>query len=228
MSAADPLAHVLAPLTALDWDDVATVADSVEPLLREVATADVLAAAVDHVRRAPDLRAACEHDDFFRKLTLARDPSTGVALRLHQLAPEDAPVPHNHRASFAALQLAGHYRHLLYDPPPAHDAEPTPAQITGLRPTVARVERPGTFYALHHGAVHATLVSDGHLSLVARGPSRRRRLMMLHPATGRIEWLYGGADETPAALQAKQMADDVFDDMTRFVTHVVAEREVAR
>jgi hypothetical protein len=223
-----PLDGVLTRLAALDWDDVAAVAGVAERLLREVVTSGDLVAAVDHVRHDPARRDACEHDDFFRKLVLARDPGTGVALRLHQLGPEDETVPHDHRASFAALQLAGRYRHLLYDPPAVGSGrevapEPTPAQIAALRPTTARVERPGTFYALHHGAVHATLVGAGHLSLVARGPSRRRRLMMLHPATGRIEWLYGGADETPAALQAKRMPDEVFDDMARFATRVVGD-----
>lgn len=230
-----PLAPALDRLLTLDWDDVVQASRTVEPLLREIAGSGHLAAALDHAEQDPELRRAAEHDEFFRKVALARDPGTGISLRLHLLAPESEAVPHNHRASFAALVLAGRYEHLLYDLPrswldpgddpglaPGHRPEAsTPAAVMALRPSQARVERPGSFYALHHGGVHATLVEAGHVSLVARGPSRRRRLVMMHVATGAIEWLSGSSDETDEELAAKQMTDAVFAEVRAQVSAAV-------
>lgn len=224
-----PLQDALDTLVKADWDDVHGLGHLTEPLLRSIVEDGDLPRAFEHVHSDPLLRAACEHDWFFRKICLARDTETGTAIRLHMLAPEDTPVPHNHRASFAALMLAGGYDHLQYDIPgewlnPGPDDRPTAAQIRAVRPTTGRTERPGSFYVLHHTGVHATLVDEGHISLVARGPSRRRRLLMMYPDRGEIEWLYGSVDEDDDALRAKQMTDSVLEEAAQTVLQLTDQR----
>jgi hypothetical protein len=218
-------------LGSLDWDDTVRVSDVARGVLTEVASdRPAMIAALAQVGERPEMFARCEMDDFFYRIVLAEDHETGVSLRLHFLKGNEREQPHNHRATFASLLLSGGYRHSLYQVPgefmrrgDGRRGEPgvSAEEIRRLRPSHTRYESAGSFYALHHSAFHTTIPAGDHISLVARGPSSRRRLLIFYPEERRAEWLYGGADETPEQLLKKRLPAGAYRGLVARVERVV-------
>lgn len=221
----------LSRLGSLDWNDTLRVTDVSRDVLTQVASdRPAMIAALTQLSERPEMFTRCEMDDFFYRIVLAEDPETGVSLRLHFLKGNEREQPHNHRATFASLLLSGGYRHSLYQVPDefmrrsdGQHGQPdiSAEEIRRLRPSHTRYESVGSYYALHHSAFHTTIPTADHISLVARGPSSRRRLLIFYQKERRAEWLYGGADETPQQLLKKKLPVDAYQALAARVERVI-------
>lgn len=224
-------AEALKVLGSLNWDDTLQVSEVARDVLGLVAAdRPAMMAALAQLTERPAMFTRCEVDDFFYRIVLAEDLDTGVSLRLHFLKSNQREQPHNHRAAFASLLLAGGYRHSLYQIPDeflnrADDEDGQPSislpEIQGLRPAHTRYESTGSCYALHHSAFHTTIVTADHISLVARGPSARRRLVIVYKEERRAEWFYGSAEESTQQLQKKKMPIDDYRKLVSRVERVI-------
>ena len=224
-------AEALNRLGSLDWNDTLRVSDVARDVLMQVASdRPAMIAALAQLAERPEMFARCEMDDFFYRIVLAEDHETGVSLRLHFLKSNEREQPHNHRATFASLLLSGGYRHSLYQVPDefmrrtdGQQGRPgiSPAEILQLRPSHTRYESAGSYYALHHSAFHTTIPTADHISLVARGPSSRRRLLIFYQEERRAEWLYGGVDETPQQLLRKKLPVETYQGLVSRVERVI-------
>jgi|SRR5215472_82655 len=224
-------AEALNVLGSLNWNDTLRVSDVARDVLTRVAAdRPSMMAALAQLSERPEMFTRCEMDDFFYRIVLAEDHETGVSLRLHFLKGNEREQPHNHRATFASLLLSGGYRHSLYQIPDEFMRRPdgqqgqpgiSPAEIRRLWPSHTRHESAGSCYALHHSAFHTTIPTADHISLVARGPSSRRRLLIFYQEECRAEWLYGGADETPQQLLKKKLPVDAYQGLVARVERVI-------
>jgi hypothetical protein len=202
--------HAVAPLRALDWDDI----DAVENATRKAFTQ----LAGDHglVRDAllalptrPELLALCEHYDILDKIVLYQD-EVGVRVRLHVFLPGYFDRPHNHRWSYASLILRGEYRHHLFGDVDV-DAVPEPGSLTAL---MVRQEQAGSTYALHHAMVHAVVAEPYTVSLVVRGPAVKDRFLVMDRRTGESRWQYGAERESAGDAARKRMTRPRLDELT--------------
>lgn len=224
-------AKALEVLGSLDYENMIDVGETALDVLREVAAdRSAMFAALAQLRERPEMFTRCEMDDFFYRIVLCEDPDTGVSLRLQFLKGIKHEQPHNHRAAFASLLLSGGYRHSLYQLPDELLARAdtelgqpnlTSAEIARLRPAQTRFESTGSFYALHHTAFHTTIPTSDHVSLVVRGPSARRRLLIVYQDERAAEWLYGGAEETPEQLRKKKLPASDYEQLVARVAQAI-------
>jgi len=172
---------IIEPLRSLDWEDI----DAIEAASRKALDSllenrglirKTLLALPEH----PDLLNLCEHYDILDKVVLWDDLS-GVRVRLHVFLPGYFDRPHNHRWSYASAILRGEYVHYLFGNAEL-DEKVNPGS---LKPLMARHERIGDAYALHHTMVHAVVAEPHTVSLVIRGPAVKDRFLVMDRKTGR-------------------------------------------
>ncbi|HEY8411157.1 MAG TPA: hypothetical protein VIK76_07140 [Pyrinomonadaceae bacterium] len=187
--ATEPIfATVAAGIAAIDFNDLQSMLDGGEALMRDAAHPAQLRALLERTRTSPDLLAQCEHFNLFDKILLYEDRERSVKLRLHVFGGEVREM-HHHRASFAALVLHGSYRHLLFgDEKGLGDPSDGPSQ---LQPLLAQEQRPGTSYAIHHAMVHATVAKPETVSLMLQAPVARESFRIYDLETGRRRDRYG-------------------------------------
>lgn len=220
-------AEALKVLGALDWEDTVGAGEKARDILTALAgDKPAMLAALAQVKERPVLFARCERGDSFRRIVLCEDPDTGVSLRLQFLTGCKTELPHNHRATFASLLLSGGYRHYLYQIAGELVSWPddergrmalSEADMQRIRPAQTRFESTGSFYALHHSAVHTTLPTEGHVSLVVRGPSARRRLLIIYKEEREAAYMYGGAEETAEQLLRKKLPEPEYERLAALV-----------
>ncbi len=205
----------------LDWNDV----NEAEKLTRQLSdrltgNSSQLNLAMEYVQESTDLFSKSESDGFFDRVVLYDDPKSGLSIRLHSIVPDCIEQPHNHRATFAAFQLKGGYRHTSFNLPTklidiaeSHEHKlKIPDEFTDqLEPVSVRWESAGDSYLLHHTAVHDTSSDGDQLSLVIRGPAEKDRLLFIHSDEQYAEWMYGGAFEPELILAGKKMDSESFE-----------------
>ncbi|MDG4768304.1 hypothetical protein O7632_30060 [Solwaraspora sp. WMMD406] len=201
--------EMISPLSALNWNDVASVNTAATKLLDQLA--DDRAILADLVERLPDdahLASLCEHYDILDKLVLHDDP-TGWRLRLHIFLDGYFDRPHNHRWTYTSRILTGSYTHTLYGTD--HDFTDE-VDVSALTPRMVRVEEPGDTYTLHHSMIHSVTAHGEAVTLIVRGPAVKDRFVVTDRTSGRAWWQYGAANETPEAAAAKRMTSGHLSD----------------
>jgi hypothetical protein len=201
---------IIEPLRSLDWEDI----DTVEHATRKATLAlledpQVIRDALLALPKRPDLLKLCEHYDILDKLVL-HDDESGIRLRLHVFLPGYFDRPHNHRWSYASTILRGEYRHYLFG-----DAE-LGEQIdpASLKTLMARQERVGSAYALHHTMVHAVVAEPYTVSVVIRGPAVKDRFLVMDRGTGESWWQYGATQEDAKSAERKRMSPARLNELT--------------
>jgi len=210
---AHPLQHLLRDnFVDINWEDQNSALDFCLPILDSLANqpslmVDALEYAFEH---DPVLLARSEIDHFLDRAVLFEDHSLDCSIRLQKLHAGDGDRPHNHRASFATLILQGEYRHAIHSHPADLDyRQQTPPmtveEIEGMKTVIDRVEKPGSYYAIHHSLVHSTRPTKDHLSVLIRGPSVKTRNFFFDEKRKQSFWHVSTQDETEEAIAGRQM-----------------------
>ena len=200
---------VFAPLTGLDWNDLAAVtAASTEVLDQLAADRPILGELTAAVVDSPDLARLCEHYDILDKIVLHDDPA-GWRLRLHVFLDGYFDRLHNHRWTYTSHILSGSYTHVLYGAD--HDFTDE-VDVAALAPRMVRIEEPGDAYTLHHSMIHSVTAHGETVTLIVRGPAVKERFVVTDRATGKAWWQHGAATESREAAAAKRMTDNQLRD----------------
>ena len=197
-------------LTGIDWDDIEVVEGAARPFLEQLGQdREILGTLLRQAREDPRLRELSEHYDILDKIVLYDAPDSGFRLRLHVFLPGYFDRPHNHRWSYSSLILRGGYTHYLYGSDEGLSKE---TKVAELRPQMVRTEHAGSSYTLDHSMVHAVVAEPYTVSLIVRGPARKRRFLVMDRQTSRVWWQQGAGDESEEEQAAKRMDDDRFDE----------------
>jgi hypothetical protein len=207
----------------VDWDELRSVQAAAYPFLDTLATEPQRM--IDAMARAlvdPKLLARSESDHFFDRAVLFEDYARGCSVRLQRLHPETYDRPHNHRATFATMVLAGGYDNTPYAAPADLDRRTTEVpmdtdEVRSMGVLVERFEAPGAQYAIHHTAVHSTSPRDAHLSILVRGPSAKDRLFFVDDARGGAYWHWGSRFEDPDDVHRRLMTTERMTEMITLV-----------
>jgi hypothetical protein len=199
----------------LDWSDLGKVTAVNDELLHELsADKRTLTRLLDRVAEEAPLFAQCERHRLLDKLVIYDGSERGFRIRLHLSTNDHLDRPHDHRFSFSSLILAGGYRHVRHrlvgdvDTRLAPEAmEDHQAVVSGLRvePQFATEESAGSFYTIHHSAIHTTVMADNTVSLFIRGPAEKDRSLIMDRASQQLWWRYGAQQERPERRARKQM-----------------------
>ena len=205
---------IIDPLRLVDWEDAGAVEHRCRKALAALAgdpqiIRSVLLALLALPGR-PDLLELCEHHDLFDKILLYDDAEYGLRVRLHIFLPGFVDPPHNHRWSFASMILRGGYRHGLFgDADQVMRTDPA-----SLRALLARQERAGCIYALHHAMVHSVEPEPYTVSLVLRGPAVKDRHVVMDRAAGPTWWQRGRSPDAARKPVSRQMSLDRLAELT--------------
>ncbi len=174
----------------------------------------------------------CERHQLLDYLVLYDAPERGFRVRLHMSTADHFDRPHDHRFSFSSYIVTGTYRHTWYEcdrDPYAESSDEECQRWDSLRnpddasshllsrvsPLLMRDERPGSCYTLHHSVLHTTFTTPGTVSVFVRGPSEKRRSVIMDKTTGRVWWRYGQTEESAERRKAKAMTRGEYEE---FVT----------
>jgi hypothetical protein len=201
---------LLRPAASIDWANVREARRASSALFdRVVAAEGLLSAVVGEVIAARGTGGGCESYPAMDKLVLWASPDRTLRLRLHVFYPGYYDRPHNHRWSFLSRVLSGGYLHALY----GTETEVLAEAQAGHAPRVrfAHEEPAGSEYFLDHSLVHSLSADQVTVSLMLRGPSVKDGYFTLDgPATDRIVWSSGAAQEGRTDLAAKAMGEEGF------------------
>lgn len=205
----------------LDWTDLERVTAINDALLHELAgDKRALTRLLDRVAEDEQLIAQCERHRLLDKLVIYDGSERGFRIRLHLSTNDHLDRPHDHRFSFSSLILAGGYRHVRHRLVGELDTSLEPAAmedhqavVSGLKvePQFATEESAGSFYTIHHSAIHTTVMADNTVSLFIRGPAEKDRSLILDRASGQLWWRYGAQQEPPERRARKQMDRSHFE-----------------
>jgi len=199
----------------LDWTDLERVTAINDKLLHELAAdKQALACLLDRAAEEEHLFAQCERHRLLDKLVIYDGSDRGFRIRVHLSTNDHLDRPHDHRFSFSSLILAGGYRHVRHRLVGELDTDLAPEAMedhqavgSGLQvePQFATEESVGSFYTIHHSAIHTTVMADNTVSLFIRGPAEKDRSLIIDRASGQLWWRYGAEQETPERRERKQM-----------------------
>lgn len=209
----------------IDWADFERAAEvSRECLERVSGDPQALTRLLVTAINSPPLRAKAETHQLLDYFVIYDALDRGFRLRLHVSTSDHLQRPHDHRFDFSTRILCGSYEHCIIqcskdpysmsnevDALPFQDrAHPDPrALLRNEDFPVAKVEdqRSGDTLSLHHSVVHTVLTTAGTVSLVLRGPARRRRSFIFDRGDQSLWWRFGQQDEISARREAKIMSD---------------------
>jgi hypothetical protein len=163
----------LAGVPSLDILDLREVQRISRALLDRLADdRDLLTRLVGEVLHDPERLAASRVTLLLNRLSLYQAPDRGFEVRLNMNPrPDNQLVPHDHCYAFAARILTGGYVHVVRRRTNGWDGPFTKAD---LKPGIVTVERPGSAYTLDHSMVHQAVMEPDTVTLVVRGPRRKR------------------------------------------------------
>jgi hypothetical protein len=156
----------------------------------------------------------CERHRLLDKLVIYDALDRGFRIRLHLSTNDHLDRPHDHRFSFSSLILRGAYQHVRHKPIgkldetiPGTIQEDRQAVLTDVKvePYFTTIEEPGSYYTLHHTAIHTTITTDNTVSLFIRGPVEKERSFIMDRHTGKLWWRYGEVNESPERRRRKAM-----------------------
>jgi hypothetical protein len=199
----------------LDWTDLEKVTAINDELLHELAADKrTLARLLERCAEEQSLFAQCERHRLLDKLVIYDGSERGFRIRLHVSTNDHLDRPHDHRFSFSSLILAGGYRHVRHRLVGDLDTDLAPEAMedhqavgSGLQvePQFATEESAGSFYTIHHSAIHTTVMAENTVSLFIRGPAEKDRSLIIDRASGQLWWRYGAQQETQERRERKQM-----------------------
>jgi len=207
----------------INWDDPENWIPSGRNILNELhCNRALLRKMLDAVVSDDELFDLSEINGPFDKIVLFDDGRS--RLRLHKWRTVEDELIHDHRYDFVSVVLHGSYRHRLYS---SFDVEvassDTPSQLAAeaakpipdfkmVQPQVAfeTVVKTGDIYAITHTMPHVTLVEEGTVSLVLRGPARKRYSGVANISEATRFVGMGAKDETQTMKNEKVMNEIYF------------------
>jgi hypothetical protein len=227
---------------AFDWRDLRTSGNRAAAILRRLAEDPAsLKALLLNVLHDETLLGKCERHVPFDKVVVYDADDRDFRIRLHVWRMTDHERAHQHRFSFTARMLQGHYRHVIYDASPLkavrrdsgnerdhmdpeHPDAATNVDLAGIRPMLEYDMYAGDGYTLHHDAVHATLVDSQTVSLILRGPAEKEFAFVANLDEGGVYWRFGRRDESAERIRAKQLPRE---DLAALITELQGRRILA-
>lgn len=215
----------------IDWSDFAEAGRRTRQLVRRLAAdKTALRNMVYAVEHDEQLFSKCETHQLLDYIVIYDALDRGLRLRVHISTDDHFDRPHDHRFSFSSLIVRGQYRHTwhvmhrpVYDagrddrvrlwqnrrnPDPESDIE-----FDDLQPVFTRVEAAGNCYTLHHSAIHTTFTMPDTVSIFLRGPSEKRRSIIMDRAERTFWWRFGRTEETDERRHEKQMTVEKYRDL---------------
>jgi hypothetical protein len=206
----------------VDFSDFIAAGKATRNLARALAEDRTTLRELVHGVLKDDRFAMCERHQLLDYLVLYDAPERGFRVRLHLSTEDHFDRPHDHRFSFSSYILTGTYRHTWYEcdrDPYAESSDEECQRWDSLRnpdensshllnrvsPLLMRDETPGSCYTLHHSVLHTTFTTPGTVSVFVRGPSEKRRSVIMDKTTGRVWWRYGQQEESRERRSTKAM-----------------------